>query len=52
MTPRWNDLYVHYDARRVNHSVAFLDGGTYTSQAESYFSRVRRADRPASPDQR
>jgi len=28
----------------VNHSVAFLDDGACTNQAESYFSRLRRAE--------
>lgn len=31
-------------ARRVNHSVAFMDEGVCTNQAESYFSRLRRAE--------
>ena len=30
--------------RRVNHSVCFMDGGVCTNQAESYFSRLRRAE--------
>lgn len=29
---------------RVNHSVAFMDEGVCTNQAESYFSRLRRAE--------
>ncbi len=30
--------------RRINHSVAFSDDGARTIQAESYFSRLRRAE--------
>jgi len=30
--------------RRVNHSVAYFDDGVCTNQAESYFSRLRRAE--------
>jgi transposase-like protein len=40
----WDGLHAHYEARRVNHSVAFLDDGACTNQAESYFSRLRRAE--------
>lgn len=31
-------------ARRINHSIAFSDDGACTNQAESYFSRLRRAE--------
>tara|TARA_E500000318_G_C3565302_1_gene215387 strand:- start:1023 stop:1988 length:966 start_codon:yes stop_codon:yes gene_type:complete len=40
----WDGLHGYYEARRVNHSVAFLDDGACTNQAESYFSRLRRAE--------
>jgi transposase-like protein len=40
----WDALHVHYDARRINHSVAFHDEGVDTNQAESFFSRMRRAE--------
>ena len=30
--------------KRINHSVAFSDEGACTNQAESYFSRLRRAE--------
>lgn len=41
----WDTLYAHYDMRRVNHSVEYVaDDGANTNQAESYFSRLRRAE--------
>jgi transposase-like protein len=41
----WNILHASYPMKRVNHSVEFksADGGC-TNQAESYFSRLRRAE--------
>jgi transposase-like protein len=39
----WDRLHRHYDMRRVNHQVAFSLVGC-TNQAESYFSRLRRAE--------
>lgn len=35
----WDALHARYDTRRVNHSVAFMDKGVCTNQAESFFSR-------------
>jgi transposase-like protein len=40
----WDLLHAGWDTRRVNHSVAFLDDGVCTNQAESYFSRLRRME--------
>lgn len=40
----WDALHAYYDARRINHSVAFSDRGACTNQAESFFSRLRRAE--------
>lgn len=40
----WDALHAGWDTRRVNHSVAFMDQGVCTNQAESYFSRLRRAE--------
>jgi transposase-like protein len=40
----WDALHAHYDMRRVNHSVAYSQDGANTNQAESYFSRLRRAE--------
>ncbi len=42
--PGWDVLHAHYDARRVNHSLAYMDQGVCTNQAESFFSRLRRAE--------
>ena len=33
-----------YDTKRINHSIAFCNDGACTNQAESYFSRLRRAE--------
>jgi len=40
----WDSLHAHYQAHRVNHSLAYMDDGVCTNQAESYFSRLRRAE--------
>lgn len=40
----WDMLHAHYDMRRINHSEAFSKDGACTNQAESYFSRLRRAE--------
>lgn len=40
----WDALHGKFAARRVNHSVAFSDEGACTNQAESFFSRLRRAE--------
>ncbi len=40
----WDALHAGWQTRRVNHSVAFMDKGVCTNQAESYFSRLRRAE--------
>ena len=40
----WDALHAGWDTRRVNHSVAFMDKGVCTNQAESYFSRLRRME--------
>ncbi len=39
----WDTLYAHFDMRRINHSVSYSEDGVNTNQAESYFSRLRRA---------
>jgi ISXO2 transposase-like protein len=40
----WDVLHASYDTRRVNHSVEYVAAdGTNTNQAESWFSRLRRA---------
>jgi hypothetical protein len=40
----WDALHAGWDTKRVNHSVAFMDEGVCTNQAESYFSRLRRME--------
>src|SRR6185312_1025465 len=40
----WDRLHAHYEMRRINHSVAFSKDGACTNQAESFFSRLRRAE--------
>jgi transposase-like protein len=40
----WDALHAGWDTKRVNHSVAFMDEGVCTNQAESFFSRLRRAE--------
>ena len=41
----WERLHASYDVRRVNHSVEYkAENGANVNQAESYFSRLRRAE--------
>jgi transposase-like protein len=40
----WDTLHAHYDMRRINHTIAYSKDGACTNQAESYFSRLRRAE--------
>lgn len=41
----WDRLHAHYEMRRVNHSVEFkAEDGACTNWAESFFSRLRRAE--------
>ncbi len=41
----WDALHATYEMHRVNHSIMFQDEGKAdTNQAESYFSRLRRAE--------
>ncbi len=40
----WDALHARYEMRRINHSVAFSKDGACTNQAESFFSRLRRAE--------
>jgi transposase-like protein len=40
----WDALHASFDTRRVNHSVEYVaEDGTNVNQAESWFSRLRRA---------
>ena len=40
----WDALSSKYEMRRINHQEAYSDGEACTNQAESYFSRLRRAE--------
>lgn len=40
----YDGLHAHFDTKRINHSVSYSDGGACTNMAESFFSRLRRAE--------
>ena len=40
----WDGLSGFYETKRINHSEAYADGEVSTNWAESYFSRLRRAE--------
>jgi hypothetical protein len=40
----WDALHARFKTRRINHSVSFSDDGACTNRAESFFSRLRRAE--------
>lgn len=40
----WDKLAAHFPIRRVNHQQAYSKDGACTNQAESFFSRLRRAE--------
>lgn len=40
----WDSLASKYEMKRINHQEAYSDGEACTNQAESYFSRLRRAE--------
>lgn len=40
----WNDLASKYEMKRINHQEAYSLDGACTNMAESYFSRLRRAE--------
>jgi len=42
--PHWDRLHAYFDTKRINHSVAYSLDGACTNQAESFFSRLRRAE--------
>lgn len=42
--PGWDRLHAYYEMKRINHSVAYSQDGACTNQAESFFSRMRRAE--------
>ncbi len=40
----WDDLHATFEMKRIDHSKAYSANGACTNQAESYFSRLRRAE--------
>ncbi len=40
----WDELHARFATYRINHSVEFSNEDACTNQAESYFSRLRRAE--------
>jgi transposase-like protein len=40
----WNALHARFDTRRINHQDAYSLNGASTNEAESFFSRLRRAE--------
>jgi transposase-like protein len=40
----WDALHARYLTKRINHSQAYSDGEACTNMAESFFSRLRRAE--------
>jgi transposase-like protein len=40
----WDELHARYLTKRINHSESYSDGEACTNQAESFFSRIRRAE--------
>lgn len=40
----WDSLHLHYETKRIHHGKAYSAGGACTNQAESFFSRMRRAE--------
>ena len=41
----WDNLHGHFVVKRINHQLAYSDGFACTNGAESFFSRMRRAER-------
>jgi hypothetical protein len=41
--PHWDALHAAFHVKRINHSQAYSHDGACTNQAESFFSRLRRA---------
>lgn len=40
----WDPLHAMFQVMRINHKQAYSQGGACTNGAESYFSRLRRAE--------
>lgn len=45
LSTQWEPLHGLFDTKRINHSEHFSKDGACTNQAESFFSRMRRAER-------
>jgi transposase-like protein len=43
-SPNWNDLHARFEMKRINHEEAYSFDGACTNAAESFFSRMRRAE--------
>jgi transposase-like protein len=43
-SPAWNPLHARFPMRRINHQHGYSIAGACTNGAESYFSRLRRAE--------
>ena len=42
---QWEPLHLHFDTKRIDHSKSFSDGTACTNNAESFFQRMRAAER-------
>jgi hypothetical protein len=45
MSPQWEPLQLLFDTKRINHSEHFSHDGACTNMAESFFERMRSAER-------
>ena len=43
-SPAWNPLHARFAMQRINHGDGYSIDGACTNEAESYFSRLRRAE--------
>ncbi len=43
-SPNWNELHARYEMKRINHEEAYSLDGACTNWAETFFSRMRRAE--------
>lgn len=43
-SPGWDRLHANFEMHRINHRVSYSQNGACTNQAESFFSRMRRAE--------
>lgn len=45
MSPQWEPLHMLFDTKRINHTEHFSHNGACTNMAESFFERMRSAER-------